>query len=154
MSDYEYSITTTSANLHVNFLNYLYAKKDVTVNIDTRNFNIYIKIKYENDFNEIMAKTKEFYGNNYAFTIPKPSITPVFVTAPEVTPTVEVITPTPEVTPTIEVTPTVEVIPTPPEVTPTPEVIPTPEVTPTSEVTPTPEVIPTPEETPTSEVTP
>lgn len=88
MSEYGYSITTTSADLHVNFLNYLYAKKDVTVNIDTRNFNIYIKIKYENDFNEIIAKTREFYGSNYAFTTPPPQITPSFVSnqVTEVTP--------------------------------------------------------------------
>ena len=90
MGDYGYSITTTSANLNVNFLNYLYAKKNVTVNIDTRNFNIYIKIKYENDFNEIIAKTKEFYGNNYAFTTPPPPIVPVFISnpTPEVIPEV------------------------------------------------------------------
>lgn len=97
MSDYEYSITTTSADLHVNFLNYLYAKKNVIVNIDTRNFNIYIKIKYENDFNEIIARTKEYYGNNYAFITPPPVITPVFVTTSDVALTPEV-TPTPEAT--------------------------------------------------------
>ena len=107
MDEYGYLIRTLSNKLYVDFLNYLYAKKDVIVNIDTTVYNIYIKIKNENDFNEISEKTKKFYGDNYVAVKPTPPIQPVFISGiPEVTPTPEV---TPDITPTSEVTSTPEV---------------------------------------------
>lgn len=78
-NNYPYLIRTLSNNLHVDFLNYLYAKKDVIVNIDTTVYNIYIKIKNESDFNEIVEKTMYFYGETYTTIKPEVPIQPVFI---------------------------------------------------------------------------
>ena len=137
MSEYGYLIRTLSNNLHVEFMNYLYGKKDVVVNIDTNVYNIYIRIKYENDFNEILETTRGYYGNNVAVIKPEPSIQPVFINNSIVAPVVQVVPVVPEVVPVVSEVP--EVVP---EVIPevVPDVVPVvsevvPEVVPTSEVT-------------------
>lgn len=80
MDEYGYSIITTTNNIYVNFLNYLYSKKDnIKIHIDPDNYNIYIHIKTENDFEEILLKTKEYYPSNYTTKIPYPVVSPVFI---------------------------------------------------------------------------
>lgn len=80
MGEYGYSITTTTNTIYVNFLNYLYLKKDnIKIYIDPDNYNINIDIKTENDFDEILLKTKEYYPSNYNTKIPSSPVNPVFI---------------------------------------------------------------------------
>lgn len=111
-NNYPYLIRTLSNNLHVEFMNYLYSKKDVIVNIDTNVYNIYVRIKNENDFYEILEKTRRYYGNNVATINPDPPVQPVFINN-SIIPVVPVI---PEVVPVVPVVPVV--VPVVPDVVP------------------------------------
>jgi hypothetical protein len=83
-----YYIKTLTNKLNLLLLNYLYAKTNIDVSIDTKTYNIIIAIPTLEDFNAILEEVKKYYISSEYFVrkpfiipppeIPKP-ITPEFV---------------------------------------------------------------------------
>jgi len=70
-----YFIRTLTNKVNLLLLNYLYAKSDINVIIDTKSYNIIIGIKKIEDFNEILVEVNKYYIRSEYF-VRKPFIVP------------------------------------------------------------------------------